>query len=212
MVPPNPVGKQDSGIRDTWAFPQSFVLLRVCRTLFLGSAVYQALFIAFSPAMNRDAAQRVLLPKYPLNRTLLTPNVISLPVLLITLAGAVFRLYTYAELGADFTFDLRVPSRLKTDGIYAWLQHPSYAAAILSCITGILWFTRLDGAIGLLAPEWARRYQTKLHAIMALGVTTVIGAGLSLRMMEEESMLQREFGAEWDLWHRSTARLIPGFF
>ena len=36
--------------------------------------------------------------------------------------------------------------------------------------------------------------------------------GLSVRVRDEEEMLKREFGREWEVWHGRTKRFVPGVF
>ena len=35
---------------------------------------------------------------------------------------------------------------------------------------------------------------------------------LPTRIRQEEAMMKREFGKEWEEYHRETARLVPGVF
>lgn len=55
----------------------------------------------------------------------------SLPLALILCIGVPICLVSYASLGKNFTFGLAVPDRLITDGIYRYLQHPSYTGSLV---------------------------------------------------------------------------------
>ncbi|RSL52138.1 hypothetical protein CEP54_011062 [Fusarium duplospermum] len=51
---------------------------------------------------------------------------IAIPLALILCAGIPLRLVSYSSLGKNFTFALTLPDRLQTNGIYRYMQHPSY--------------------------------------------------------------------------------------
>jgi protein-S-isoprenylcysteine O-methyltransferase Ste14 len=54
----------------------------------------------------------------------------------LILLGCLLRFLTIRSLGREFTADvtIRTDHRLKTDGIYYYLRHPSYSCSILSFI------------------------------------------------------------------------------
>lgn len=118
----------------------------------------------------------------------------------------------YSNLGKNFTFGLAKPNGLVTEGIYAYVQHPSYTGLALMAVGSFFVFFRLDGAAAcFVSPE----YWPLLHSWSA---TVYVGSGLLLvltlatRVMQEETMLKELFGAEWEQWHTRTKRFIPGVF
>jgi protein-S-isoprenylcysteine O-methyltransferase Ste14 len=44
------------------------------------------------------------------------------------------------------------------------------------------------------------------------GMIFPYAAMMSRRVREEEEMLKKTFGKEWEEWHGRTARLIPGIY
>lgn len=139
-------------------------------------------------------------------------NELSAAVLTLTSVASVARLRAMSELGANFTFDLHDPDRLITDGIYKYVQHPSYTAAFLSSLPGSLWFVRCDGAVGALLPPWFfalfKKYEKYVHLFLIFG--TIFG--ITRRVLDEEEMLKKKFGREWEEWHGKTARFVPFLF
>jgi protein-S-isoprenylcysteine O-methyltransferase Ste14 len=124
------------------------------------------------------------------------------------------RLLAYRALGGAFTFELAPPPRLVTTGPYALAQHPSYVPAALVTVAAAALGHNLDG--------WAACYLPAGVLQLATGVVgtnpSILGAAVAwavivgVRVPQEEAMLRRTFGAQWEVWHRKTARLIPGVF
>jgi protein-S-isoprenylcysteine O-methyltransferase Ste14 len=134
-----------------------------------------------------------------------------IPLALIFCAGVPLRLVPYASLGKDFTFALRKPDRLKTTGIYQYVQHPSYTGILILMFSNAALLGRLDGAISCWIPP---EYFNKLYLTLGLLVPSASLAlyGVWKRVCEEEKMLKGAFGKEWENWHAKTARFIPYIF
>jgi protein-S-isoprenylcysteine O-methyltransferase Ste14 len=124
------------------------------------------------------------------------------------------RLRAYKGLGRNFTFQLARPSGLITTGIYAWVQHPSYLG--LWAVRTVDFFTlnRLDGVLSCVMPRWWERVLSVpyLSEVLAMGLSVGMAGVLWVRVRDEEEMMRREFGKEWEVWHGRTARFIPGVF
>jgi len=107
---------------------------------------------------------------------------------LLTLGGAL-RLAAVYVLGRRFTGLVAIQDghRLKTDGLYRYVRHPSYAGMLLYMAGYVLVFRC-----------W-------------LGLLLVAGtlALLLARMNAEEALLEREFGEEYGSYRRRTWRLVP---
>jgi protein-S-isoprenylcysteine O-methyltransferase Ste14 len=89
------------------------------------------------------------------------------------------------------------------------MQHPGYTGG-LACTLGILLlFGRFDGGIGCYVPAYWRTLATVLHITF---VATVMISIVIVRVSEEEAMLRRTFGDEWESYHRNTRRFVPGLF
>ncbi len=108
----------------------------------------------------------------------------------MVLLGVIARLLIIRSLGRFFTVDVTIREGhvLKTDGIYAYLRHPSYAASLLSFI-----------GFGLSLNNW-----------IALAIVTVAVFTVFIRRIHvEETVLIRQFGEAYIAYQRKTRRLVP---
>jgi len=133
---------------------------------------------------------------------------------LLVISGALIRYQCFQTLGKLFTFELSLHSdqKLITTGPYAVVRHPSYIAAIMS-LTGAVFSKTIDGSLlqecGALYPEVG-----KILVSCWMIATVFISCGVIFRRIpEEEAVLKKKFGKEWDEWeHRVQYRLIPGIY
>jgi protein-S-isoprenylcysteine O-methyltransferase Ste14 len=130
-------------------------------------------------------------------------------IAMIYLAGAL-RLVAFRTLGSDFTFELAKPQRLVTNGVYRYMQHPSYLPDGMITLANIALFANLDGWLGTFLPEKLIHLWIRTKTIWMLIAALVYVSLISVRIMEEEEMLRERFGTEWEEWHQRTARFIPG--
>jgi protein-S-isoprenylcysteine O-methyltransferase Ste14 len=110
--------------------------------------------------------------------------------LIITAIGGFLRVATVFELGHRFSIfvALQADHRLKTDGFYRLVRHPSYLGALLA-MAG--WALVFRSSIGLL-----------LTAAMCVPIIA--------RIRAEEDFLVREFGDQYRAYQRRTRwRLLP---
>lgn len=146
-----------------------------------------------------------------LSDTLFTWSPLVVRSLAMVFLGAYVRLAAYGGLGRNFTFHLSNPDRLITDGVYRYLQHPSYtgAALVTMGMAGLL--TRWDTAAGgcWMQPSTLQALDG-YGFIFPLGWAIFLFVVLGTRVQKEEAMLKEQFGKEWEEWHRSTKRFIPG--
>lgn len=132
----------------------------------------------------------------------------SLAIMIV--AGCV-RILAYHQLGENFTFELAQPKRLVTTGIYHYVQHPSYTTKALVAISMTVFFLRDDGPVGCWLPEQVVRY--RLFSAVIWGAWCLVGWGAgSTRVHEEEIILRRVFGKEWEHYASRTARFIPWIY
>jgi protein-S-isoprenylcysteine O-methyltransferase Ste14 len=135
-----------------------------------------------------------VLPPYLDGRELWTTDAVVTPYvgLFLLTAGGVLRIAAVFVLGRRFTGLVAVQEnhRLKTDGLYRWIRHPSYAG-MLVYIAGFVLVFRC----------W-------------LGLLIVAGffAVLIARMNSEEALLESEFGEEYASYRRRTWRLVPWIY
>jgi protein-S-isoprenylcysteine O-methyltransferase Ste14 len=107
---------------------------------------------------------------------------------LLTFGGAL-RLAAVFVLGRRFTGLVAIQEghRLKTDGLYRYIRHPSYAGMLLYMAGYVLVF------------------RCWLGLLLVAGTLAVLLA----RINAEEALLGREFGEEYASYRRHTWRLVP---
>ena len=129
-------------------------------------------------------------------------------ILGIMFVAGCIRIQAYRQLGKDFTFELAPPSRLTTTGMYRYVRHPSYITKALVAMPLTLFYLREDGPLGCFLPKIVVQYRMFSMVVWLLKFATGDG-GWSKRVKEEEDMLRRTFGKEWDDYAAKTARYIP---
>ncbi len=104
--------------------------------------------------------------------------------------GIIVRLIAVLSLGTLFTVDvtIRKEHRIKKDGLYKYVRHPSYSASLFSFI-----------GMGLTFNNW----------ISLLLVTVPVTLVFIYRIRIEESLLIGYFGTEYTDYKKATKRLIP---
>jgi protein-S-isoprenylcysteine O-methyltransferase Ste14 len=134
------------------------------------------------------------LPPYLDGRGLWTLDAPIVPYVGLTLfvLGGILRLAPVFSLGRRFSGLVAIQQghRLKTDGLYRFVRHPSYAGLLVNC-TGLALIFRC----------W-------------LGLFLVVGflAVLLARIKSEEALLASTFGEEYDAYRRRTWRLVPWLY
>ncbi|PPQ98204.1 hypothetical protein CVT26_003456 [Gymnopilus dilepis] len=127
--------------------------------------------------------------------------------------GCYIRWACYRALGRLFTFRLALLKnhRLVTHGPYAWVRHPAYTGLMLMLFGLACW----QISPGSYAVECGVLDTTvgKLLAFTNFGVMSSVTLGLLVRMPEEDKMLKRAFGAQWDEWAtRVPYSVLPGIY
>ena len=109
--------------------------------------------------------------------------------LFLFFAGSLFRLAAVFVLGRRFSglVAIQPDHQLKTDGLYRYIRHPSYAGLIASMIGLALIFR---SAVGLI-------------------IVILLFLFLVSRMNDEERFLEAHFGEEYKNYRLKTSRLVP---
>lgn len=213
LTPPNsnPLGHTESLPKDVVAPSPAIIQARRFIPIFLW--IPHALITLFYPS---PAA--VLCPYSDnLSSFLFTWTSYTTVVLVIIVLAATIRLLAFRQLGQNFTFRLAKPQELITTGLYAYVQHPSYTTSWLVSVCNMALLLRLDGVVGCVLPSRAVRW---LMGSGGIGIwpalLVLIGylglKGIGIRVKDEEAMLKREFGREWEEYHQNTKRFIPWVF
>jgi protein-S-isoprenylcysteine O-methyltransferase Ste14 len=125
-----------------------------------------------------------------LNRWTIDGDTVRYLGLIITAIGGYVRVATVFELGHRFSIFVALQSdhRLKTDGFYSFVRHPSYLGALLTMLG---WALVFRSTVGLL--------------LMAAMFVPIIA-----RIHAEEDFLVHVFGAQYRIYRRRTPwRLLP---
>lgn len=104
--------------------------------------------------------------------------------------GITVRFIIIRSLGTYFTVDvtIREGHRIKTEGFYKYLRHPSYAFSLLTSL-----------GLGLYLNNW-------LSLVLAFSIPFI---AFSYRIKVEEETLIEQFGEEYLEYRRKTKKLIP---
>lgn len=208
VTPPNKTPSK-SWRSDGLAFYGNSVFMTLVSALVMSQVVHHALIAASTPAGLRLACPNPAL----LNESLFRWTPLTAACFVVILVFAPLRLGAYRNLGTNFTYGLAAPNRLITDGIYSYVQHPSYTGLLAVGAASALQFGRWDTGVGCLLPEQVveRIVQTPHLSIAVHGVILLVAASqLYTRVSQEEAMLKELFGKEWVRWHAKTARFVPG--
>ena len=177
--------------------------------------VYQATTVLLWTATPRDALylSRICPGKQNLDPAILTWSATSILSLLAIASGGALRLSAYGGLGPNFTFHLAQPDHLITDGVYGYLQHPSYSGLALVEAGTVPLLLRWDAAaIGCWMEQWMQEQASGKGMVLAVLGVIVTGVFITVRVRDEERMLRERFGKVWEDWHARTARFVPGLW
>ncbi|MCJ1351714.1 MAG: hypothetical protein MMC33_001698 [Icmadophila ericetorum] len=205
---PAPVIKSPTD-QDTWVSPAAGSRLIYLNLANIGLIPLPGIWMALISLSQPSPPSSICPNLENLNPDLFTwSRYMKVCMTLIVILGNI-RLWCYRTLGQSFTFQLNAPAKLITTGPYAYVQHPSYPTGLGCWFAMQCFLTRLDGVLGCWLPTGANQYANVAmmvnHAAWALIVYKTMGN----RIRDEEKMLHREFGKEWEEWSQKTWRLIP---
>ncbi|KZT66121.1 hypothetical protein DAEQUDRAFT_696075 [Daedalea quercina L-15889] len=131
----------------------------------------------------------------------------------LTTLGGFIRWLCYRTLGRNFTFELAVVKdhRLRTDGLYSVVRHPSYTGLLLDFVGPALWI----GSHGSWLRESGLLFYPAVQVVVGLFLAEKLFSGVSLfvRTATEDRVLRKEFGKQWEDWaERVRYRLVPGLY
>lgn len=131
----------------------------------------------------------VVFSKFPISNSLIIPYT---GLLLIT-GGMLFRFISIWSLGRLFTVDvtIRENHRVKKDGVYRLIRHPSYLGTIVSFI-----------GFGFSLNNW----------ISLIIISIPVTVAILNRIKIEEKLLVEQFGNEYSAYMSRTYRLLPWIY
>lgn len=210
MQPPNPPPKNHHK-NDNIFLATRALNPKLGSLIFVTLSLSQTLLIAKEITPTSPASPICPNPRH-LNTQYLKWTAYSKTCLAIIVISGLARLAAYHALGTDFTFELAKPSRLKTTGIYKYVQHPSYLPLIVILSTNFAFFAMPDGVFGCWLPSKIVESMIKWKWV-GLGAWIAAWIGIiAVRVSDEEDMLEKTFGEEWRSWHARTKRFIPWVF
>lgn len=109
----------------------------------------------------------------------------------IILSGAIVRWISIIQLSSVFTVNVAIANnhKLKTDGVYKHVRHPSY--------------------LGLLLIMFG--FSVSMNSYISILIITIpMLLAILYRIKVEEEILLAEFGDEYSNYKRNTKKLIPG--
>jgi len=188
-----------------WYFPtfsifmQSFQVLEILAIL---SVKFPPIYPSWLPTHG------ALFPRDKITAIGITPTFVI--GTLLVWAGSSIRIACYRRLGRQFTFELSLQEdhKLVTDGLYAYVRHPSYLGTfiwlpgLLLCQMGSrswmaeceLWETAFGRFLGV----------TWLYFVASLLIAIV------LRTDAEDAVLRNEFKSQWTSWSKQTPyKILP---
>jgi protein-S-isoprenylcysteine O-methyltransferase Ste14 len=128
-------------------------------------------------------------------------------------AGVGIRLACQRELGTLFTWEKSVKTnqQLITTGPYAVVRHPSYTGMLLATV-GLL-YCQVGPESWLIQSGFMEIFAVKAVAAVWLAYTALLPIVMFFRTFEEDRVLKKHFGKEWDAYAKRTRfRLIPYLF
>lgn len=111
----------------------------------------------------------------------------------LIITGMIVRFISILTLGRFFTVDITIRDnhKIKKDGVYKLIRHPSYTGSLLSFI-----------GFGISLNNW----------ISLLIISVPVTFAMLNRIKIEESLLIDQFGAEYQNYMKKTYRLIPWIY
>ncbi|KAE9970851.1 hypothetical protein BLS_004732 [Venturia inaequalis] len=212
MSPPNPPPANHEKSDSLFRVPRFAPSPNSGAMQFLFLALSQTYLVARGVTPSSPASLTFFPNLGNVNEKFLTWNRYSATCLGLIGISGIIRLAAYKSLGRNFTFELAKPSQLKTDGIYRYVQHPSYLPLFIIMSTNAAYLWAPDGVLG----AWLGR--AVVEALVpwkrvAWVVWSVLWFFiLVVRVRDEEEMLREAFGREWEEWHAKTARFLPWVF
>lgn len=196
-----------------WAMasPSGMIIARVAT---IALALHQAV-VALSLSHTLPISDEVLLSACPtpqyLDPQLFAWNTALVASLALLYVGSYVRFTAYAQLGSNFTYRIAKPDQLVTSGQYAYVRHPSYTGLFTVLLAANLLFFRQRGLVSCWLPIFDENLVTDpkytyLVPALAIGIPFTL---FLKRVVDEEVMMEKEFGQQWRDYRARTKKFIP---
>jgi protein-S-isoprenylcysteine O-methyltransferase Ste14 len=120
-------------------------------------------------------------------------SIITVFGLLLILIGIIIRWIAIVQLGKSFTVDVAITdkARLKTDGLFRRIRHPSYLGLLITIIG----------------------FSATMNSLISFFIFSIpVTLAVLYRIRVEEKVLFQEFGDNYTDYKSKTKKLIPGIY
>lgn len=196
-----------------WAMASPSGML-IARATIVVLALHQAVIaLSLSHTLPRVLQSVCPTPKY-LDPRLFTWSTSFIASIVLLYIGSYVRFQTYAQLGSNFTYRIAKPDQLVTSGQYAYVRHPSYTGLFTVLLATNFLFFRQRGLISCWLPMVDETLATDpkyayLVPVLAMGIPFTL---FVKRVVDEEAMMEKEFGQQWKDYRARTKKFIPYMF
>ena len=140
----------------------------------------------------------------------------SIVLLVLLYTACYIRFQAYAQLGTNFTYRIAAPDGLVTNGVYAYVRHPSYSGLFGALMALYFLFLTQHGSMSCWLPSISLSHGQDLimneklaYLVPGIGFSAVIWLVMVKRVQEEEVMMEREFGQRWRDYCMRTKKFVP---
>jgi protein-S-isoprenylcysteine O-methyltransferase Ste14 len=186
----------------------------IARTTTMALALHQAV-VALSLSHTLPRSDEVLQSVCPtplyLDPQLFAWTTALVGSLALLYIGSYIRFQAYAQLGSNFTYRIAKPDQLITSGQYAYVRHPSYTGLFMVLLATNFLFFRQRGLVSCWLPLFDVKMVTNpkyayLVPALAMGIPFTL---FLKRVVDEEAMMENEFGQQWRDYRAGTKKFIP---
>ncbi|KAH7382179.1 hypothetical protein BKA66DRAFT_441777 [Pyrenochaeta sp. MPI-SDFR-AT-0127] len=196
--------------------PDNMVVVRIATVCLCSYHALVSLAIAQTPFDSDQVLHRICPVLEYLDMSLFTwSNQTVWPLVLLYL-GCYARFQAYTQLGSNFTYRLAKPDDLVSDGLYAYVRHPSYSGLFCVLIALYTLFLNQHGLVSCwlpaISPSLGRALvvDTKFRCLLpVIGFSMVTWLIMVKRVQEEEQMMEQKFGQRWRQYCVKTKKFIP---
>lgn len=193
------------------ASPSGMIIARATTMVFALHQAIVALSLSHTLPHSDEVLQSVCPTPQYLDPRLFTWTTALVASLALLYVGSCIRFQAYAQLGSNFTYRIAKPDQLVTSGQYAYVRHPSYTGLFTVLLATNFLFFRQRGLVSCWLPMVEENLITDpkyayLVPAVAMGIPLVLFLG---RVVDEEAMMEKEFGQKWRDYRARTKKFIP---
>ncbi|KAF3052519.1 hypothetical protein E8E11_011561 [Didymella keratinophila] len=196
-----------------WAMasPSGMIIARATTMVLAVHQAVVALSLSCTLPQSDDVLQSVCPTPQYLGPRLFAWSRAFVASLALLYVGSYVRFQAYAQLGSNFTYRIAKPDQLITSGQYAYVRHPSYTGLFMVLLATNFLFFRQRGLVSCWLPMIDEHLVTDpkyayLVPALAMGIPFTL---FLKRVVDEEAMMEKEFGQRWRDYRVRTKKFIP---